>query len=405
MRLLIAWIVCCLVLTSCIREQDKPPQTAATLPEAEIPAMSPIQAKNIAPLNTAPKLFKKEIKTQAKLHSFEEEIGQMSSNSLTFVPARAQELDRKSAKKSNISWPGHALTADINLSRYLLITFDNDIFAETDYYYTNGFSIGMIHPALKKWPVYKLMPGLGDGAITYQGIRLHQQMFTPYNPEALTIDTKDRPFAGVLFAEFFKLNSLTDKALFLQTSLRIGLIGPASMAEALQRTAHELKPTGWDFQIANDFLINMDFSLQKSFSLAKSVEIAGRAHAGIGTYKDYIGGSFQLRAGNFQAFSSPSPDLIGSPLAYNRNITYWLFVEPAFQFIGYDASLNGGMLNRNSPHRFSYDQINHWTTQISAGFSVFYRKTGISIRLIHISPEFEGGNTHKWGSISITNNF
>ncbi len=340
------------------------------------------------------------------VHYFEENIGQMSSTLAKPLPVKAA-AETKFSGKNNISTELYQkLLNDNKLDRYILLTFDNDIFAETDYYYTNGFSVGMIHPWFNNRLFYKLMPDLGQASTKLYGIRIQQQMFTPYNPEAVEVIPDDRPFAGVLLAEFFKLSNRSDKGLFLQTSLRLGLIGPASLAGALQSSAHKLKPTGWDYQIANDLLINIDMSLQKAFRVSKHIEMAGGVDAGIGTYKTYIGASAQIRAGSFRSFcSNISSSTIGLIPRFDKSISYWFFLEPAIHFIAYDATLNGGMLNKKSPHRFSYEQLHHFTTQFNAGFSVFYRNTGLSLRWTRISTEFIGGKEHNWGNISLTHNF
>lgn len=358
------------------------------------------------PVNKQDTLTNSSTKPKAIIHYFEENIGQLTTLSLNALPpkneAETKFPDKEIIKKDSFN---KQLNSKL-LNRYWLLTFDNDIFAETDYYYTNGFSIGLIHPWFNNRLFYSLMPDLGQLSNDLSGMRIQQQMFTPYNPEAIELNPNDRPFAGVLLAEFFKLSSRSDKSLLLQTSFRLGLIGPASLAGALQSSAHKLKPTGWDYQIVNDLLINIDISVQKSFRLTNFAEIAGNLEAGLGTYKNYLGSSAQIRLGNFRSFSSTiSSSTIGLIPRFDKSISYWLFLEPAFHFVAYDATLNGGMLNKNSPHKFSYEQIHHFTTQFNAGFSVFYRNTGLSLRWTRISPEFVGGNKHNWGNISLTHNF
>lgn len=342
----------------------------------------------------------------AKLHYFEENIGEMTSEAAKALPVEnIQSAGFFGQKTANPELYRHTSNGS-HMNRYLLITFDNDIFAETDYYYTNGFSVGLIHPWLDNRLFYSLMPGLGQYSTNLFGFRIQQQMFTPYEPEAVAIDPNDRPFSGVLVAEFFKLSNRSDKMLFLQTSLRMGVIGPASLAGALQNSTHKLEPTGWENQIANDFLLNIDLSLQKAFKIGKSIEIAGNMDVGLGTFKTYWGASLQIRAGNFSRINSTiSSATIGVLPQFDKAISYWFFLEPAFHFVAYDATLNGGMLNKTSPHRFSYNEIHHRTTQLNAGFSVFYRNTGLSLRWTRISPEFIGGDLHNWGNISLTHNF
>lgn len=404
MRLLFISLVMFL-LFSCSTNVEKENKSVALRPSMEIIDLKQINP-NLIKLSEIDSLSSAKKLSATKIHYFIENIGQMTSSTAKALPAKTI-AETKFSQQNNVSPELYQqLLNDKRLDRYLLLTFDNDIFAETDYYYTNGFSIGLIHPWLNNRLFYSLMADLGQFSSNLFGMRIQQQMFTPYNPEAVVMNPDDRPFAGVLLAEFFKLSSRPDKGLFLQTSLRLGVIGPASLAGALQSSAHKLKPTGWDYQIANDLLINIDMSLQKSFKINKFVEIAGNFDAGLGSYKTYLGASAQIRAGSFRSFSTNiASSTIGLIPRFDKSITYWFFLEPAIHFVAYDATLNGGMLNKSSPHRFSYNQIQHLTTQFNAGFSVFYRNTGLSLRWTRISPEFIGGSNHNWGNISLTQNF
>lgn len=404
MRLLFI-IFLMLLLVSCSTDVDQKTAFAPIRTTTEIIDLKQIKPDEIVGTAFDSLSYIKNL-SRTEVHYFEENIGQMTSTLAKALPVKTAAKTKFLEKNKVSPELFQKLLNDNKLDRYLLLTFDNDIFAETDYYYTNGFSIGLIHPWFNKRLFYRPMPGLGQSSSNLYGMRIQQQMFTPYNPEAVVINPGDRPFAGVLLAEFFKLNSRSDKGLFLQTSLRLGVIGPASLAGALQSSAHKLKPTGWDYQIANDLLINIDMSLQKAFRISKYIEMAGGVDAGLGSYKTYMGASAQFRAGSFRGFSSNiSSSTIGLIPRFDKSISYWFFLEPAFHFVAYDATLNGGMLNKNSPHRFSYDQIHHLTTQLNAGFSVFYRNTGLSLRWTRISPEFIGGNKHNWGNISLTHNF
>ena len=67
-------------------------------------------------------------------------------------------------------------------NKYLILDFDNDIFAETDYYFTNGAQISLVLPTFNRFPLYRLMPDAGRHSINYFGIGLRQNMYTPIHP-------------------------------------------------------------------------------------------------------------------------------------------------------------------------------------------------------------------------------
>ena len=80
----------------------------------------------------------------------------------------------------------------------LRIIFDNDIFNNTDYYYTNGARIELVTPFADNSPVNKILPGAGKGSLNFSGFSLTQNIYTPVNPDAVEIQYSDRPFSAFL---------------------------------------------------------------------------------------------------------------------------------------------------------------------------------------------------------------
>jgi hypothetical protein len=333
------------------------------------------------------------------LTTFSEDIGTLASISifgLTADDITSEEVFMKPEKPLFV-----AQSSAIHPS-YLILTFDNDIFAETDYYYTNGFSVGLVHPIFNSGILRKILPDLGSNSLNTTGVRIHHFMFTPQNPEAIEIDPDDRPFAGVLLAEYFNLSQLMSRRINIHASLRLGVIGKASMAQALQTAMHQLEPTGWDDQIGNDLLINYDLGLEKLLFSGKFWQLSGMVEAGLGSYQTYGGAAFQLRIGLLNILSnSYLPELDNKTNSSKKNGSFWFFVQPAWHFVVHNASLNGGFLNKTNTHFFGHDEITNSLARFSAGFSWHYRKLGLGIRWTHIGPEFKTAKNHNWGSMSL----
>jgi hypothetical protein len=364
----------------------------------------PIKAKKASELvdRKNEKLLQRDFSQPEKstINYFQEDIGTLSpGNSITKIITVQDQNQIFTTTIKPISGLG---STEKSQPTFLLITFDNDIFAETDYYYTNGFSIGMVHPKLASGFFSRILPSLGNTAFNTSGIRVHQFMFTPQNPEAIEIDRNDRPFAGVLLTEYFKLSQLPNMGINMHTSLRLGVIGKASMAESLQATMHKLEPVGWDYQIKNDLLINYDFSLEKLLLKGDFWQISGMLDLGLGSYQTYGGGALQFRVGILQGLPNGYlPELDPVNETYRPAGSFWFFIEPAWHFMAYNASLNGGLFNNNSPHYFSYNEINHSLARFSAGFSWHYRKLGLGLKWTYLSPEFQSAKHHNWGSLSL----
>jgi lipid A 3-O-deacylase len=70
-------------------------------------------------------------------------------------------------------------------------------------------------------------------------------------------------------------------------------------------------------------------------------------------------------------------------------------------FVGYDAALQGGLLNRSSPYTITGNQINRITFQNNYGLVLGFRKLYMEYYRTYISKEFKTGREHGWGGIKI----
>ena len=102
-------------------------------------------------------------------------------------------------------------------NRYIAVNFDNDIFNNTDYYYTNGIKIDYIAPIFASSPLaYPMLP-YRKGSMNYHGMTVVQNMYTPTNPDTSSIINGDHPFAAYLYLGHFK-NTLSIKRRYRQFS-------------------------------------------------------------------------------------------------------------------------------------------------------------------------------------------
>lgn len=286
----------------------------------------------------------------------------------------------------------------------LVIDFENDIFGGTDYYFTNGAQLSLYHPRLEGFKVSNYMPNAGHHAVNHHGLSIRQNMFTPRNPEMKQVDSTDRPFSGTFVIEYDKLSINTFSGLRLTSILQLGMIGKASMASSLQKTLHHLYPAGWDNQIANDVLVNAGLLAEKAIARNKHFEWIGLARLDLGSYQSSFGTGMQLRTGLLPATFSPFPTSqtgIFESAQHQRVFHIWLFSDAMGQYHLYNATLQGGLLNRKSPYIIDNDRINRFTLQWSAGLGMDYGRTGLLLKFVYLSPEFDTGIDHRWGSIQL----
>jgi lipid A 3-O-deacylase len=299
----------------------------------------------------------------------------------------------------------------ITLSResFLKVNFDNDILDYTDRFYTNGIKIEIISPGLQQNPVSRLTLPYWSSGTNYYGLSLVQNMFTPSTTKTGGILYGDRPYASYLYVGSFKItNDSAHK--FRQTSeFDIGIIGPNSYGEWVQRSFHNSVPTnneplGWEYQIQNDLLVNYSISYEKGLVSQKYFEILLASVGNIGTLYTNLSGGAQLRAGWLNPYFSnlgvaKKPMLLRSGL---RNVQFFLFIKGSGKLVGYDATLQGGLFNQSSTYTLPADQISRVVFQGSGGIAFSWNGIRLDLEQFMLSPEFQDGLWHKWVHLALT---
>jgi lipid A 3-O-deacylase len=304
--------------------------------------------------------------------------------------------------------------SEITLSQecYLFIQLDNDIFNYTDRFYTNGIRIDFISPIFNYNPINFLMIPYWNKSINYYGIRGVQNIYTPSTTLSDSIKPGDRPYAGYLFLGSFKISNDPLKKVRFTRELQLGVIGPSSLGGALQISFHSStpqnhKPIGWEYQIQDDFLLNYRVSLEKGIVSTKAFEVNMQTEGILGTVYTYLQGGFYIRTGRFNPYFS---ELFFSKRSVNKkrnakNIQAYIFFNTNGRLWAYNATLEGGMFNKNSPYTIPSSQINRLIFEGSAGIAFSYGGFELRGEQFLLSPEFQNGWWHKWLSIRLSFSF
>jgi hypothetical protein len=219
------------------------------------------------------------------------------------------------------------------------IEYDNDLLLNSDDRFTSGFSLQWHSRPTENWSAVRVpswmkfgnrLPGMrADGRYYRVGLAVGQNMQTPSDLSATEPISDDVPYAGSLGAELnwlaFDDDALTGYALI------VGVIGPASGAEPMQKWIHDLigadRPMGWDNQLPNEPAINFNGMHRRKFARVTSdtgrwsADAAWGAHFGLGTALTFAEASLGFRAG----FNVPTgfaflPDPVGRGVAYDATI-------------------------------------------------------------------------------------
>src|SRR5678810_557046 len=127
-----------------------------------------------------------------------------------------------------------------------------------DYYYTSGMNLELVKPSFQKNPLNKIFFGIPGAKMKY-GLALDHYAFTPLHIVEKEVSYGDRPYAGCISVNSFRIATDEKKKRRISTSLILGMIGPVAGWKQAQTFLHKHvvpapQPQGWDHQIVNDFI-------------------------------------------------------------------------------------------------------------------------------------------------------
>jgi hypothetical protein len=201
--------------------------------------------------------------------------------------------------------------------------FENDLFADTDRFYTNGIKLSWISPELQWFQDLAWMqkPGIIQ-AITNKLIELlpfsddasrqrnlafsfGQKMYTPEEISRRDLIDDDRPYAGWLYGSA-AFHSKTYRRLDT-FEIQMGFTGDLSIAEEAQDFVHSIrgiaKANGWDNQIDTEvgfaLIYDRKQRLLPRYDFHKQWGMDFIAHAGVaaGTVFSHLNAGVEFRLG------------------------------------------------------------------------------------------------------------
>jgi lipid A 3-O-deacylase len=234
------------------------------------------------------------------------------------------------------------------------LIIDNDL-NFSDKYYTAGGRLELRAFGPVRWAQDgKTSPGKGgDGgrALVREdvGLATGLEIYTPDNLAASAIVYGDRPYAGWLYAGLFTEKSRSDDDSLERIELDLGCVGACSGAYLAQQTWHSFihyhYPNGWKNQIIDEvgLVLHYDRRFPKIASgrLTRELDydVAPVANLEAGNIFDRVGLGLHARFGK-----------IGPYFNVEDPHNLYLLARLGGVFVGYNATLQGGMFNRESPY-------------------------------------------------------
>jgi lipid A 3-O-deacylase len=293
----------------------------------------------------------------------------------------------------------------LKAERKFSLTFENDIFDMTDRYFTNGARFEWSGPGLAHSPISRLLFSYGHQATIIFSAYLVQNMYTPISTKIPpTLSGKDRPYAAYMILGHRKEITDAARGLKIFNDITFGVIGPYSLGSLMQQGVHHSLPTndpplGWETQINNDVVAGYRLQVEKTLAGNKRIQMDIVTAAEAGTLYDNLMAGFRINAGR-NLFCDTEPGNL-TPKQDKQMVKLNAYLQCESRFIGYDATLQGGVFNHNNIYNLHPNQIKHLVLKAETGISVRYLQYGIELGQTVISPEYSDGKNHMWGRVTL----
>ncbi|WP_338074397.1 lipid A deacylase LpxR family protein [Hymenobacter busanensis] len=292
-------------------------------------------------------------------------------------------------------------SAAVSPDRLIGYSFANDAYFRTDYYFTQGMTLNVVHPGLRHSPVNRVLLRPRAGSTSYFGVRLRYDGFTPLRIQDPFIRVGDRPYASYIYAALYRMANNPSRRQRLTSAVNLGFIGPAAGAKGFQTTLHEWlgapTPRGWDYQVQNDVVLGYQLGAEKQLAaVGRLAELIGTADASLGTLYTYASAGGLLRVGKLNPYFQNLGLTSRTNRARLRKFQLYAQARTEARLIGYDATLQGGLLNRHNSYTLSANQVKRGVLRSSAGLVVAYGGVSVETSAAFVSPEFDGARRHKW---------
>lgn len=301
--------------------------------------------------------------------------------------------------------------------------FENDLFSDTDRYYTNGARASFLSSDLEalKLPhwaqqVKDLCWFLDrDGFTNNIGLAFGQEIYTPEDISQNALIEDDRPYAGWLYTAI-SLHHKSDSELH-KLELALGVVGPQSLAEGAQNYVHSERniprARGWDNQLRTEVGAILTYEHQRRYALRSSQnwgsDLIPAATISIGNVLTQASARVTLRGGYHlpEEFHANRIRVSGYVQPTHRNGTaaqdwsIYAFSTLEMRGVLRDITLDGN--STKDSHRVDRIPL---VGELELGMGVRYRRYRLVYSHVLRTEEFEQQhNSQKFGSLGLVIEF
>ncbi len=293
-----------------------------------------------------------------------------------------------------------------NENARIVLEVENDILFNTDSYYTSGQALSYTNKKFNKTPAQFLLKLITKKEANFTGIGLQQKIFTPYSIKQPNLVANDRPYSAYFLLSNYSVSINLENKTIVSNEIAIGAMGSIAMGEQSQKFVHKIihspTPVGWENQLNNAFLIDYTFRVEKSFfSGFASEHVIPYIETRVGTLTDRVKIGFKIRFGNK---NKSMVNLAKGNYDGSKIIWEWIF-RANLQGVFYDATLEGGLFNKEETVELPVQDIIERQYQLRMGLNFYYKNLSLRYMIYYNSKDFRNGLVHKYGSVNLGYSF
>lgn len=276
--------------------------------------------------------------------------------------------------------------------RLVRYRYANDVFNRTDYYYTQGMRLEWRTPVLAHSPLARVLLPASVPGQRFHSLVVNHAGYTPTGTAQDDIRYGDRPFAATLFAGERLIVEDHARGTRMTAQLDAGVIGPLAGGKQTQTEIHrslgQRLPRGWNNQIHNDVILNYSYEVRATIASTPWGDAQSVTRLRLGTLYTDLGTGASVRVGRLGSGS--------------RSLRAYGFLSADARGVGYNATLQGGVFNPDSPYTIAPSPI---VLRGVAGAACHWRGFGAVLSNTWITREFDTGRPHQWLQASLTGRF
>lgn len=242
--------------------------------------------------------------------------------------------------------------------------------------------------------------------------RLTHQIYTPDNIRVSELIEDDRPYAGLVLGGISLYEDVERGDWRQATDLHfdVGLVGPSSLADSLQREVHRVTnsdhPNGWDNQLGDEPILSAAFRRQwwqqlplagKTFSHGPSVGAA------LGNLYVYANGGYGVRWGDEGTglpSMTPNPGM-RQTFSQDNGFRWYLFASVDGYYMAHNLTLDGNTFKNSH----SVDR-REWVGDVMGGVALAWDAWQMTYTAVSRTREFHGQEeSDSFGMITLARTF